>query len=207
MTSLTSEITNWLLVADQTLMLFFNGMHNAFFDKVMWVISSKYFWVPFYVLLAFYFVRRLGWRRALVCILLIGLVVTLVDQTCSHLIRPIVQRMRPSNPDNPLSQYIHIVNVYRGGRFGFPSCHAANCFSLAILTAVFMRVRWLTATMFAWAVTVSYSRIYLGVHYPGDLLSGFLVASVYASAIGGLYIRYSHRPLPLPRFFRLPRSA
>ncbi len=207
MTSLTSEITNWLLVADQTLMLFFNGMHNAFFDKVMWVISSKYFWVPFYVLLAFYFVRRLGWRRALVCILLIGLVVTLADQTCSHLIRPIVQRMRPSNPDNPLSQYIHIVNGYRGGRFGFPSCHAANCFSLAILTAVFMRVRWLTATMFAWAVTVSYSRIYLGVHYPGDLLSGFLVASVYASAIGGLYIRYSHRPLPLPRFFRLPRSA
>lgn len=188
-------------------MLFFNGMHNAFFDKVMWVISSKYFWVPFYVLLAFYFVRRLGWRRALVCILLIGLVVTLADQTCSHLIRPIVQRMRPSNPDNALSQYIHIVNGYRGGRFGFPSCHAANCFSLAILTAVFMRVRWLTATMFAWAVTVSYSRIYLGVHYPGDLLSGFLVASVYASAIGGLYIRYSHRPLPLPRFFRLPRSA
>ena len=59
MTSLISEITNWLLVADQTLMLFFNGMHNAFFDKVMWVISSKYFWVPFYVLLAFYFVRRL----------------------------------------------------------------------------------------------------------------------------------------------------
>lgn len=88
MTSLISEITNWLLVADQTLMLFFNGMHNAFFDKVMWVISSKYFWVPFYVLLAFYFVRRLGWRRALVCILLIGLVVTLVDQTCSHLYAP-----------------------------------------------------------------------------------------------------------------------
>lgn len=207
MTSLISEITNWLLGADQTLMLFFNGMHNAFFDKVMWMISSKYFWVPFYVLLAYYFVRRLGWRRALVCILLIGIVITFVDQTCSSIIRPIVQRMRPSNPDNPLSQYIHIVNGYRGGRFGFPSCHAANCFSLAILTAVFMRVRWLTATMFSWAVMVSYSRIYLGVHYPGDLVSGFLVASVYASAIGGLYLRYSHRPLPLPRFFRLPRSV
>lgn len=207
MTSLISEITNWLLGADQTLMLFFNGMHNAFFDKVMWMISSKYFWVPFYVLLAYYFVRRLGWRRALVCILLIGIVITFVDQTCSSIIRPIVQRMRPSNPDNPLSQYIHIVNGYRGGRFGFPSCHAANCFSLAILTAVFMRVRWLTATMFSWAVMVSYSRIYLGVHYPGDLVSGFLVASVYASAIGGLYLRYSHRPLSLPRFFRLPRSV
>ena len=107
-------------------------------------------------------------------IIIIGttLAITLADQLCATLIRPAVQRLRPANLDNPLSAMVHIVNGYRGGSYGFPSCHAANTFALVGLMLPIVRQRRFGIVMIAWAFTNCYSRIHLGVHYPGDLIVG-----------------------------------
>lgn len=121
------------------------------------------------------------WRQPKqTCIYLLALVaaIVLTDQVCATVIRPVVERMRPSNPLNPLSASTHIVDGYRGGPYGFPSCHAANSFALVVFMALFVR-RWkFTLFIVGWGLLNSYSRIYLGVHYPGDLLVGGLIGGL-----------------------------
>lgn len=99
------------------------------------------------------------------------------------LIRPEVCRLRPSNPENPLSEMVHIVGGYRGGSYGFPSCHAANSFALASFLTLLFANRKLSLFIFAWAVLNSYSRVYLGVHYPGDLLVGAIIGTAAGLAM------------------------
>lgn len=102
---------------------------------------------------------------------------------CATLIRPEVCRLRPSNPENPLSEMVHIVGGYRGGSYGFPSCHAANSFALASFLILLFANRKLSLFIFAWAVLNSYSRVYLGVHYPGDLLVGAIIGTAAGLAM------------------------
>lgn len=92
-------------------------------------------------------------------------------------------RLRPSNPENPLSEMVHIVGGYRGGSYGFPSCHAANSFALASFLILLFANRKLSLFIFAWAVLNSYSRVYLGVHYPGDLLVGAIIGTAAGLAM------------------------
>lgn len=92
-------------------------------------------------------------------------------------------RLRPSNPENPLSEMVHIVGGYRGGSYGFPSCHAANSFALASFLTLLFANRKLSLFIFAWAVLNSYSRVYLGVHYPGDLLVGAIIGTAAGLAM------------------------
>lgn len=89
----------------------------------------------------------------------------------------------PSNPENPLSEMVHIVGGYRGGSYGFPSCHAANSFALASFLTLLFANRKLSLFIFAWAVLNSYSRVYLGVHYPGDLLVGAIIGTAAGLAM------------------------
>lgn len=89
----------------------------------------------------------------------------------------------PSNPENPLSEMVHIVGGYRGGSYGFPSCHAANSFALASFLTLLFANRKLSLFIFAWAVLNSYSRVYLGVHYPGDLLVGAIIGTAVGLAM------------------------
>lgn len=91
--------------------------------------------------------------------------------------------VRPSNPANPLSEMVHIVGGYRGGSYGFPSCHAANSFALASFLILLFANRKLSLFIFAWAVLNSYSRVYLGVHYPGDLLVGAIIGTAAGLAM------------------------
>lgn len=162
----------------------FLTLHNAvrcmFMDCAAWWMSDRWIWVPMYSAVLYMLIRRLGWRRAIVYALAIGVAVALADQLCATFIRPFVERMRPSNPDNPLSQYVTLVNGYHGGRYGFPSCHAANTFVLAVFVTLVVRNRALVCWMFVWAVLTCLSRIYLGVHYPGDLFVGAMAGSFCA---------------------------
>lgn len=179
MTDYISGLIAQLDAADAQLLLWLNSPHTPMLDQLMWIASDKWVWIPFYILLAYIIVRHAGWRRGTLCLVFIGLAVAATDQTCAAILRPMVHRLRPSTPDNPLSCMVHIVNGYRGGQYGFPSCHAANSFLLAISVSLYLRRRLVWIFMLAWAALVSYSRIYLGVHYPGDILCGMAVGMTY----------------------------
>lgn len=174
------EFILWLSDIDARLLLIVNGAHSPFFDSVMWCISGRWIWVPFYAVLAYLLFRRMSWKRASICLVTIGLIILAADQTCATLIRPEIGRLRPANLNNPLSSFVHVVNGYRGGRCGFPSCHAANTFALAVFMSLVIRHKWFTVMMFSWAFIVSYSRMYLGVHYFGDLFCGATIGSLFA---------------------------
>lgn len=160
---------------DQQLLLTLNGLHAPFWDNFMWMVSAKLTWIPLYAALLFVLCKNFNLRTTLFFLAAITLTIIYADQICASLIRPLVERMRPSNPNNPLSEFVHIVNGKRGGRYGFPSCHASNSFGLAFILMLLLRQKPLNFFMLGWAILNSYSRIYLGVHYPGDLFVGMLV--------------------------------
>lgn len=163
---------------DTQLFLFLNGMHHPVMDEIMWVISAKLPWIPFYLLLGYFFVKRLG-KQGWFYILAVALAAGAADYTSVHWFKFVFERLRPSQ--NPaLESAIHLVNNYHGGKYGFVSSHAANTFALAVFTGLTYKTRIVWVGMLLWAFVVSYSRIYLGVHYPGDILGGALLGSIWA---------------------------
>ena len=169
-----------LLSLDETLLLWVNGCHTPLLDKVMWAASDRWAWMPLYMLLTVILCRKSGLKMGLFALLLIAALIAATDQTCASVIRPALCRLRPSNPDNPVSALVTVVNGYHGGAYGFPSCHAANTFALAVFLSLIFRNRYATVSLVAWSVLVSYSRIYLGVHYPGDIIGGWVVGATLA---------------------------
>lgn len=174
---------DWLNTIDSQVFLALNGLHAPYFDAFMKLFTGKWIWVPMYAAVLFAVVRNYRWRQTLAVLVCVALAITIADQVCATLIRPEVCRLRPSNPENPLSEMVHIVGGYRGGSYGFPSCHAANSFALASFLTLLFANRKLSLFIFAWAVLNSYSRVYLGVHYPGDLLVGAIIGTAAGLAM------------------------
>lgn len=174
---------DFIIDTDTSILLFFNSLHSAFFDTFFSVYSGRWVWIPLYAALLWAIWRTFSWRVALTITLSVVLVITLADQICATVIRPYVERIRPAQLTNPISPLVHIVNGYRGGQYGFPSCHAANSFALATFIAMLRIRRRIAVTIFIWAILNCYSRIYLGVHYPGDLLIGAIIGSGIAVLI------------------------
>lgn len=166
---------------------FFIAMHSvahcAFADRFMMAFTGRFIWIPMYVAMAWFLLRAYGVKKALVCLVAVGVAVTLSDQICATLIRPMVERLRPANIDNPISVYVQVVNGYRGGSYGFPSCHAANTFALATFMTLLTRNTKISVFVYVWALINCYTRLYLGVHYPGDLLVGATVGSLIAVVV------------------------
>ncbi|MFH1319869.1 MAG: phosphatase PAP2 family protein [Bacteroidota bacterium] len=163
---------------DTQLFLFLNSFHNDLWDTVMYFMSDKYFWAPLYALLLVLISIKLGWKRLLLILPLIALLILLSDQG-SVLLKNIFQRYRPCH-NLIIADLVHTINGKCGGQFGFVSSHAANTFALAVFVGMLLRKRlkWMFAFMLLWASLVSYSRIYTGVHYPADVLGGALVGGV-----------------------------
>lgn len=185
---------------DADLMLFINSCHAFWADTFMQLVSSRIVWIPFYLILIYLLVRRFGWRNTVLSLIVLALCITFADQICGSVLRGMVGRMRPSNPDNPISQWVHIVDNYRGGRFGFPSCHAANATVVAAFVMGMVRRSVIAVVMIAWVLLMCWSRIYLGVHYPGDLLAGILFGAPVG--FGGAYVS---KRLILVDFAAMPR--
>ena len=169
---------------DSDLLLWLNGFHNSFFDSLMWLISYKYVWIPMYAVLLYVLFKKYGIHVVLfVLIAMFLLNFAVSDYVCGSVLRHAVMRPRPTNVESPIWQLVHTVNDYRGGHYGFPSCHAANSFSLATLMSLQLRKIRIIIFIFTWAIFHSYSRIYLGVHYPGDIVAGALIGVLIAFAI------------------------
>lgn len=181
---------------DQQFLLFLNSFHSPYWDQFMWIFTAKLTWVPMYAAILFVICKNLRLSLGFFTVVAVVLTIVYADQICATLIRPLVERMRPSNPHNPLSEFVHLVHGKRGGKYGFPSCHAANSFGLAFFVMLLFKNKLLSLFILIWATLNSYSRIYIGVHYPGDLFAGMLVGLSGALLIYGIY-RYSFRQ---PRF-------
>lgn len=172
---------------DETLLLLVNGCHNTYWDEFMWMLTYRFTWIPLYIAIAYAVMRTIGWRRGLLFVLAVGVTTLLADQVGSHVIRPWAERLRPSNADNPLSAMIHLVHDYRGGAYGMPSCHAANTVGLLTIVCWQFRNRLLTSTLTLWMLSQIYSRMYLGVHYPTDLLVGAVIGFASGTLMTWVY--------------------
>lgn len=168
-----------LIQLDKEIFHAINGWNHPLADDFMFFISLSYVWVPFYLALLYLIVRLFG-KRSIFIILGIALSIVLSDRITSGLMKPFFQRPRPTH-EVDLRTNVHTVNGYRGGKFGFASSHAANTFALAtFLWLLFHTHRRKVALIFAWALLVTYSRIYLGVHYPGDVFVGAIIGMLCA---------------------------
>jgi undecaprenyl-diphosphatase len=164
----------------------------------MWIISAVLTWVPLYLAILIALAIKYK-RKFLVLVLIIIIAITLSDQL-SVIIKNNVHRLRPSH-EPALTGLVHIVRDYRGGAYGFVSSHAANCFTVALLSLLLIRKKWFTFSILFWAVVVSYSRIYLGVHYPGDVIFGSLLGILTGWGIFKLYKLVDMKLLQGSKFF------
>jgi undecaprenyl-diphosphatase len=172
------ELIHSLNTWDTNLFLALNGCHSVFFDRFMSVFSGKFVWIPLYLSVLYVVIKQ--WKNEAVWIVLaLVLCIVISDQVASGLIKHLVQRPRPSHNES-LNAVIHLVNGYRGGMYGFVSSHASNSIGFALLSSLIFRQKLYVYVLFLWAVVTSYSRIYLGVHYPLDILGGDVVGVLSA---------------------------
>lgn len=164
---------------DQQLFLFFNGFHNSTMDVVMYWVSHKFFWIPLYALLVGLVIYRKKYE-AFPILIAVAILVTLADQLSVHLFKEVFERYRPCRMESPIHELVHTVNRHCGGKYGFISSHATNVFAIAVFMNGILKpyYKYLSGSLFAWASLVAYSRVYLGVHYTGDIFIGALFGSV-----------------------------
>ncbi len=199
-------MSDFLIDIDTSVFLWLNSFHHRFWDVFMLIASGRLTWIGLYAALIVAIWRAYNWRTLVVIALAATLTVLLADQITATVLRPYVERLRPAHPENPISALVHVVDGYRGGRYGFPSCHAANTFAgCTLLSLVFRRLRF-TVAMIVWAVLNCYSRIYLGVHYPGDILAGTAIGCLCGAgmyALATIVIRHWKGAAPTGRTDRL----
>lgn len=169
--------------------LFFalNGSDSTFLDNLMWTITGRFVWIPlmFFILMLIFYKAR--WKEALLVLFFLAITVALCDQVASSVFKPMFHRFRPTHhPD--FERFVDIVKGYKGGRYGFISSHAANSFGLSVFLSLIFRQKWAAIAAFLlWALVNSYSRIYLGVHFISDVLTGMLVGTLIAFATYFVY--------------------
>lgn len=173
--------------ADKWLMQALNFDGGTAVDSFFYCISSKAAWIPIAaVFICVMLANRKRRREAVFIIIGIALAITLCDQISSSIIKPVIGRLRPSHCD-AISDTLHYVNNYRSGRFGFCSSHAANAMGVFVFLSHIFRNRKFVVPFLVWTVLVCYSRIYLGVHYPGDVICGCFIGAVVGMFVFKLY--------------------
>lgn len=171
-----------LIAIDQKLFFLVNQGGDEFWDSIMLFITHKFSWIPLYLLLVYYIIKQKG-KESIWILLSIGLLITLVDQGSVQLFKNHFERLRPCH----FLKNVRLVTDGCGGRFGFVSSHAANAFALAVFIGKIIGNRKLFIALFFWATAVAYSRVYVGVHYPLDILCGMLWGTFVALVLFKLY--------------------
>lgn len=169
------KIMEW----DRELLVFLNSYHAPWLDPVMYFTSQTLFWLPLYIYLLVIVLKEYR-KTAWIPLVGIAIAIVLADNITAQIMKPYFERLRPSR--EPLLQgIVHLVTrpsgeLYTGGKYGFASSHAANTFATALYFTLLLgkRYRWILA-LFVWAAGMTYTRIYLGVHYPGDIIVGAIV--------------------------------
>lgn len=163
-----------LLKLDEQLFLWLNGIHSTWMDPIMAIVTKTQLWVPLYLLLIYLIVKQYK-KNSWIYLVALTCVILITDQVTASIMKPYFERLRPSHEPS-LASVIHLVDNQRGGQFGFASSHAANTFGVAMFVWLSLKKSnkfiW---TIFGWSIVMSYSRVYLGLHYPGDILVGAIL--------------------------------
>ena len=194
---------DYLIHIDRQWLLAINGWHSEWADILMWYISKSTTWLPLYALLVGLIVYRFGILSPSLCregrrgssllrvlIILAGFAVAVgvSDFVSSGIIKPWVCRLRPTH-EPALAGMLHLVNGYTGGMYGFVSSHAANTMACALLFALLYRNKYATIGLMLWVALNCYSRMYLGVHYPADIIGGLAIGALMATLTYGMVRR------------------
>lgn len=178
-----------IIQMDKQLLLAINGSDSLFVDYLAKTLTTAATWIPLYVSLFYVVVKNNDNFRRIICILACaGLCVLFAGTVDDLLVKPIVARLRPTH-DFQIGMLVDTVDGYRGGKYGFFSAHAANTFSIAVFFSLLMRSRLVTLLLVGWSLTNCWTRLYLGVHYPLDILCGLL----WGGSVGtGIYFLYRY---------------
>lgn len=183
-----------IIQMDKQLLLAINGSDSLFVDYLAKTLTTAATWIPLYVSLFYVVVKNNDNFRRIICILACaGLCVLFAGTVDDLLVKPLVARLRPTH-DFQIGMLVDTVDGYRGGKYGFFSAHAANTFSIAVFFSLLMRSHLVTLLLVGWSLTNCWTRLYLGVHYPLDILCGLLWGGSVGTGIYFLY-RYVDRRL------------
>ncbi len=180
---------------DSIILLWINGHYSGWLDTLMWYISASRTWIPLYVLLVGLIIYKYrNWKAVLLILAGFAVAVGLADYTTSGIIKPLVCRLRPTHEPAIMDQ-VHLVRGYTGGLYGFCSSHAANTMACGLLFSLLYKNKYATAGLMIWVALNCYSRMYLGVHYPLDILCGLLIG-----ALSAVLVCWALRRWVLPRW-------
>lgn len=177
-----------LINQDQQVTLAINGSDSLFWDNVMYVVTNTFSWSVVIVALFWVIFRNNKMKESLLILLFMVLLITVADRICSGWIKPTIARWRPTQ-DPQLMYMVDVVRGYRGGRYGFFSGHACNTMCMAVFLSCLFRYWKLTLTLLFWSLTTTFTRIYLGVHYVGDVLVGWSVGIILGLLFYLIYFR------------------
>ena len=187
-----NSFIEWLIAKDKAVFLFINQRHtNSFFDWLMPIMRESKTWIPLYILLIVFATIKLK-KKVLLWILFAILTIALTDQISSHILKPFFARLRPCSDPNFSPQIRLLLNHCSGG-FSFTSSHACNHFGVAIfiITSLATYLNNWKYLFIIWAAIICFAQVYVGVHYPLDILCGGLLGALIGKLTGKFYLKKS----------------